>query len=53
MKRAWLTLRSASCVPLVGCYDYTIDGKLITPSRMDMHATDDAGETVHFVLVKK
>jgi len=48
-----LTLLSASCVPLVGCYGYAIDGKLIAPSRMDMHATDDAGETVHFVLVKK
>lgn len=48
-----LTLRSMSCVPLVGCYDYTIDGKLITPVRMDMHATDDAGETVHFVLVRE
>jgi len=48
-----LTLNSMSCVPLVGCYDYKIDGKLITPKRMDMHATDEAGETVHFVLVRK
>jgi hypothetical protein len=48
-----LTLVSRSCVPLVGCYDYNIDGRLITLSRMDMHATDETGDTVHFILVRK
>ena len=48
-----LTLISVSCVPFIGCYDYMIDGKLITLSRMDMHATDETGDTVHFVLVRK
>ena len=48
-----LTLVSVSCVPLIGCYDYMIDGKLITLSQMDMHATDETGDTVHFILVRK
>jgi len=48
-----LTLVSVSCVPLIGCYDYMIDGRLITLSRMDMHATDETGDTVHFVLERK
>jgi len=48
-----LTLVSASCVPFIGCYDYTIDGKLIALGRMDMHATDETGDTVHFILVRK
>jgi hypothetical protein len=48
-----LTLVSMSCVPLIGCYSYKIQGLLLNGSRMDMHATDDAGETVHFVLVRK
>jgi hypothetical protein len=48
-----LTLVSASCIPLIGCYDYTIQGKLLTLSRMDMRATDETGDTVQFVLVRK
>src|SRR5215468_10800136 len=48
-----LTLVSASCIPLIGCYDYTIDGRLITLSRMDMRATDETGDTVQFILVRK
>jgi len=48
-----LMLVSMSCVPLVGCYSYTIQGRLLANSHMDMRATDDAGETVHFVLVRK
>ena len=48
-----LTLVSASCIPLIGCYDYTINGKLITLSRMDMRATDETGDTVQFILVRK
>lgn len=48
-----LTLNSMSCVPLIGCYGYAIKGKLLTNSRMDMRATDDTGDTVHFVLVRK
>jgi len=48
-----LTLVSRSCIPLVGCYDYNIDGRLTTLSRMDMHATDETGDTVHFILVRK
>lgn len=48
-----LTLDSISCVPLIGCYSYAIKGKLLTNSRMDMRATDETGDTVHFVLVRK
>jgi hypothetical protein len=48
-----LTLVSMSCVPLIGCYSYTIQGKLLADSRMDMRATDETGDTVHFVLVRK
>lgn len=48
-----LTLNSMSCVPLIGCYSYAIKGKLLTNSRMDMRATDETGDTVHFVLVRK
>ena len=48
-----LTLVSASCIPLIGCYDYTIRGKLLTLSRMDMRATDETGDTVQFTLVRK
>jgi hypothetical protein len=48
-----LTLISVSCVPLIGCYDYMIDGKLISLSRMDMQATDEGGDTVHFILTRK
>jgi len=48
-----LTLVSASCIPLIGCYDYTIRGKLLTLSQMDMRATDETGDTVQFILVRK
>lgn len=48
-----LTLNSMSCVPLIGCYSYAIKGKLLTNSQMDMRATDETGDTVHFVLVRK
>ena len=48
-----LTLNSMSCVPLIGCYSYAIKGKLLANSRMDMRATDETGDTVHFVLVRK
>jgi len=48
-----LTLVSMSCIPVIGCYSYTIEGKLLAQSRMDMHATDETGDTVHFVLVRK
>jgi hypothetical protein len=48
-----LSLNSMSCVPLIGCYSYAIKGKLLTNSRMDMRATDETGDTVHFVLVRK
>lgn len=48
-----LALVSMSCVPLIHCYSYRIEGKLMSLSRMDMHATDETGDTVHFVLVRK
>lgn len=48
-----LTLNSMSCVPVIGCYSYAIKGKLLTNSRMDIRATDETGDTVHFVLVRK
>lgn len=48
-----LALVSQSCIPVLGCYDYRIRGTLISRTRMDMYATDDAGETVHFVLVRQ
>ena len=48
-----LMLVSLSCVPLLHCYSYQIEGKLISLSRMDIHGTDEAGETVHFVLTRK
>jgi len=48
-----LTLNSVSCVPLIGCYSYAIKGRLLANSRMDMSATDETGDTVHFVLVRK
>lgn len=48
-----LTLNSMSCVPLIGCYSYAIRGKLLTNSQMDMSATDETGDTVHFVLIRK
>jgi hypothetical protein len=48
-----LTLVSQSCVPAIGCYNYTIKGTLLAGSRMDIRGTDDSGETVHFVLVRK
>jgi len=48
-----LTLNSMSCVPLIGCYSYAIKGKLLANSNMDMRATDETGDTVHFVLVRK
>ena len=48
-----LTLVSMSCVPLIGCYSYTIQGRLLAHSQMDMRATDETGDTVHFVLVRK
>jgi hypothetical protein len=48
-----LTLLSMSCVPIVGCYSYTIRGTLLAHSQMDMRATDETGDTVHFVLIRK
>ena len=48
-----VTLVSASCIPLIGCYDYTIRGKLLTLSQMDMRATDETGDTVQFTLMRK
>jgi len=48
-----LTLVSQSCVPAIGCYSYTIKGTLLQNSRMDIRGTDDSGETVCFVLVRK
>ena len=48
-----LTLLSGSCVPVIGCYGYTIKGTVMADSRMDIRGTDDSGETVHFVLVRK
>jgi hypothetical protein len=48
-----LTLVSGSCVPVIGCYSYTLKGTLLAQSRMDIHGTDETGETVHFVLVRK
>ena len=48
-----LTLNSVSCVPLIGCYSYAIKGKLLADANMDMRATDETGDTVHFVLVRK
>ena len=48
-----LSLVSVSCVPLIGCYNYMIEGKLLTLSQMDMRATDEGGDTVRFTLVRK
>ena len=57
-----LTLTSRSCVPIIGCYEYTHVGKLIGPARMDMHGYSDKcvfaeecrekGVVVNFVLVR-
>jgi hypothetical protein len=58
-----LTLTSKSCVPVIGCYEYTHVGKLIGPGRMDMHGYSDpcrfaeecrkTGVVVNFVLVRE
>ena len=37
-----LTLTSRSCVPLIGCYEYTHIAKLIAPKRLDMEGHSEA-----------
>ena len=37
-----LTLTSRSCVPIIGCYEYTHVAKMIAPGQVDMTGTSDA-----------
>ena len=58
-----LILVSSSCVILLGCYEYIYEGKLLTPTHMDMYGIGgrcsfaaectEEGEIVHFFLVKE
>jgi hypothetical protein len=36
-----LTLTSRSCVPVIGCYEYTHIAKMIAPGRVDMRGISD------------
>jgi len=58
-----LTLVSESCVPLIGCYEYTHVAKMIGPEFMDMfghsaqcvfnHGCRDEGDVVNHILMRE
>ena len=57
-----LTLISESCVPLIGCYEYTHIAKMIGPGSMDMyghsgrcvfsHGCREEGDVVNHILMR-
>ena len=40
--RDTLTLTSRSCVPVIGCYEYTHIAKMVAPGRLDMEGHSEA-----------